>query len=102
MDPKKEAFVVYSAAFSIMLKIHQDCKVQIVILIIDKALITILAEYSDFADHFFKKSATILPKHTEIYTYAIDLEKSKQPLYGLIYSLRPMELKTLKSYIKIN
>ena len=33
---------------------------------------------------------------------AIDLIKSKQTLYGLIYSLRLMELETLKTYVEIN
>ena len=34
--------------------------------------------------------------------HAIELEKSKQPLFGPIYSLGPIELETLKTYIKIN
>ena len=34
--------------------------------------------------------------------YAIKLEKGKQPLFGPIYSLGPVELETLKTYIKIN
>ena len=41
-------------------------------------------------------------EHTEIYTYAIDLEEGKQPPYGPIYSLGPVELKTLKTYIETN
>ena len=34
--------------------------------------------------------------------YAIELEKGKQLLFGLIYSLRLVKLKILKTYIKIN
>lgn len=34
--------------------------------------------------------------------YAIKLQDGKQPLYGVIYSLRLMDLKTLKTYIKSN
>ena len=34
--------------------------------------------------------------------YAIKLEENKQPLFGPIYSLDPVELKTLKSYIETN
>ena len=34
--------------------------------------------------------------------YAIELEEGKQPPFGPIYSLEPIELKTLKTYIKIN
>ena len=34
--------------------------------------------------------------------YAIKLEKGKQPSFGLIYSLRLVELEILKTYIEIN
>ena len=42
----------------------------------------------------------MLPEYTEINIYAIDLEKGKQPPYRPIYSLAPVELETLKTYIK--
>ena len=44
----------------------------------------------------------MLLKHTKINTHAIDPEESKQPPYGPIYNLRPLELKTLKTYIETN
>ena len=81
---------------------HIDQKVQIVILIADKALYTILAEYLDFKDVFSKKSAIVLPEHTEINTYTINLEESKQLPYRPIYSLRLVELETFKTYIETN
>ena len=34
--------------------------------------------------------------------HAIELEKSKQPSFESIYSLGPLELETLKTYIKTN
>ena len=34
--------------------------------------------------------------------YTIKLEKDKQPLYRPIYSLRPVKLKTFKTYVKTN
>ena len=34
--------------------------------------------------------------------YAIKLEEGKQPHFGPIYSLGPVELETLKTYIEIN
>ena len=43
-----------------------------------------------------------LSKHIKMNNYVIKLEKDKQPLFGLIYSLELVELKTLKIYIKIN
>lgn len=70
------------------MNVYLDCKVQIAALIADKALITISVEYSDFANVFFKKSATILLEYTKMNTHTIDLGKYKQPLYGSIYSLR--------------
>ena len=42
-----------------------------------------------------------LPKLTGINDQAIDLIESKQTLYGPVYSLGPVELETLKTYIKI-
>ena len=34
--------------------------------------------------------------------HAIKLEKSKQPLFGPIYNLKPVEIETLKPYIETN
>ena len=34
--------------------------------------------------------------------HAIKLKEDKQPLFSPIYSLKPVELETLKIYIKIN
>ena len=41
-------------------------------------------------------------ENTKINKHAIKLEKSKQPLFGPIYSLELIELETLKTYIKTN
>ena len=81
---------------------HLDRKVQITALIAYKVPITIPAEYSDFEDVFSKKSVTILPEYIEINMHVSDLQKSKQLSYGPIYSLKPVELKILKTYIKTN
>ena len=43
-----------------------------------------------------------LLKYTEIINHAIKLEKVKQLLFKFFYSLKPVELKTLKIYIKNN
>ena len=43
-----------------------------------------------------------LPEHTGINDYIIKLEKDKQLLFGPIYSIRPVKLETLKTYIKSN
>ena len=60
------------------------------------------AKYLDFADVFSPDLTTKLLEHIEINTYAIDLKEGKQPPYGSIHSLGPVELETLKIYIETN
>ena len=48
------------------------------------------------------ENAAELPENTGINEYAIKLEKGKQPPFGPIYSLGPVELETLKIYIETN
>ena len=43
-----------------------------------------------------------LLENTGIVRHAIKLQDSKQPPYGPIYSLEPVELEILKTYIKIH
>lgn len=64
--------------------------------------IIILAEYSNFADIFLKNLAKMLLKYIRANEYVIKLEKSKKPPYGSIFSLKPIEFKIFKSYMKIN
>ena len=59
-------------------------------------------EYSDYSNVFSVENAAELPKNTRINEHAMELEEDKQPLFGLIYNLRPIELEILKTYIKIN
>ena len=75
-------------------------KAQIVALKQDEALTKILAKYSDFSDVFSEKKTLMLLEQTDLNKHTIELKKDKQPPYGLIYSLGPVELKTLKTYIK--
>ena len=70
-------------------------------LILAKKVIA-LVEYLDFANVFLEKSANVLFKQTGVNEHDIKLEKGKQPPYRHIYSLWPIELKTLKTYIKTN
>ena len=48
------------------------------------------------------ENAAELLKNTGMNKHAIDLEKSKQLLFGPIYSLSPVKLETLKTYIETN
>ena len=43
-----------------------------------------------------------MPENTGINKHAIELEVGKQPSYGPIYSLGPVKLKILKTYIEIH
>ena len=46
------------------------------------------------------KNVAELPEYTGISNHVIKLKKSKQPSFSPIYSIGPVELKTLKTYIK--
>ena len=59
-------------------------------------------EYFEYSDVFSVKNAAELLEHIGINDQAIKLEKSKQLLFKLIYSLSQVELKMLKTYIETN
>ena len=100
LDENVEAFVVYVSSLSSRMTIHPAKKAQFAFLLAEK--VTVPTKYLDFADVFLKKSANVLPERTGANEHAIELEEGKQPSYGPIYSLGPVELKTLKTYIKTN
>ena len=102
LDENIEAFMVYVSSPSLKSKmtIHPARGAQIASLLAKK--VTVLAKYSDFANVFLEESAKMVSKCTGISKHAIELEDDKQPPYGPIYSVGPMELKTLKTYIKTN
>ena len=68
----------------------------------DKAFSAVLAKYSDYNNIFLVKNVAKLPEHTRINDYTIKLEDDKQPFFGSIYNLKPIEWETLKTYIKTN
>jgi hypothetical protein len=53
--------------------------------------------YQKFADVFDKVKANKLPKH-QFYDCPIDLQPGKEPPWGPIYNLSPLEFKALKEY----
>ena len=61
-----------------------------------------MAEYFDYSNIFLVKNIIKLLENIEINKNAIKLKKDKQLLFGLIYSLKLIKLKILKTYIKIN
>lgn len=98
----KKAFVIHVASLSLWsgVVIYPAQKVLIATLDIEKMIVS--PEYSDYANGFLEAFTTELPKHIGINDYSINLVDNKQPLHGLIYSLKPVKLKTLKTYIKTN
>ena len=96
-----EAFVVHVTSLNLnSMPIHPARKAQIALLVIEE--VHIPSEYSDFSDVFSEEEASILPEVTEMNQHAIELQEGQQPPYGPIYSLGPVELETLKTYIKTN
>ena len=98
-DKHNKFFVIYMTSLTLTLMlICQDQKAWITFLLTKK--VTILEEYFNFANVFLKEKTLILSKQTKLNKHAIKLEVGIQPLYGLFYSLRRVELKTLKTYIE--
>ena len=95
-------FLVYVAALAkpTIIPIHLSHQAQVAVLTSKETRIP--AEYSDFSDLFSSDSVAELPKHTGINNHPINLLDNKQLLYGPIYSLGPVELEMLKTYIKAN
>ena len=82
------------------MSIHPAKKAQLALLLTKK--VTVPTEYSDFADVFLEKSANILLAQTGANEHAIKPEEDKQPPYGPIYILGPVELEIPKTYIETN
>ncbi len=99
LDENSETFVVHVATLKAM-TIHPSQAAQIATLQWHKALTKIPAKYSDYADVFSLDLAMELSENIGMNEYAIELIEGKQPSYGHIYTLNPMELETLKAYIK--
>jgi len=58
-------------------------------------------EYHDYADVFSKVKASELPPHHD-YDLKIDLEEGTSPPLGTLYSLSPVELSALQTFIDEN
>ena len=82
--------------------VHSKKQAQVRALLFNKASIEVPAEYSDYSDVFSVENVAKLLENTRMNEHVIKLEEDKQPLFGPIYSLRPVELETLKIYIKTN
>ena len=81
---------------------HPLKRAQIAHLKTDETSTKVPSKYADFTNVFSLKLAIKLSKHTKINNHTIELVDNWQPLYGSIYRLGPVELETLKAYIKNN
>ena len=102
LDENIKAFVIYVNFLSMgsRMTIYPTKKTKIASILAEK--VSLQAKYLYFADIFLEKLANILLKQTKAKEQAIKLEQGKQPRYWPIYNLGPVELKTFKTYIKIN
>ena len=111
LDSEHETYIVHvgsvrsntlPSSSPLELDVHPSRRPQVSSLIVEETSTKVSAEYLDFADVFSPDLASKLPEHSGINNHAVKLVDSQQPLYGPIYSLGPVELETLKAYIKTN
>ena len=82
--------------------IYSKKQAQVEALLFDKAFTKVLAEYSNYNNIFLAKNIAEYLENTGINEHTIELKNGKPLPFDLIYSLRPVELKILKIYIKTN
>ena len=103
LDVNSKTFVVHVAIREQEeMPVHSKRQAQVGALLFNEAPTKIPAEYSDYSDVFSAENVAELPENTGINEHAIELEEGKQPPFGPIYSLGPIELETLKTYIETN
>ena len=110
LDPEHETFIVYIMFFSATslnsiwcdANIYLFFRFWIASLITEEASTKVFAKYNNFIDVFSLDLTSKLPKYIKINYHAIEPVNNQQPPYKPIYSLKSIELKTLKAYIKTN
>ena len=105
LDKESTTFVVQVLALeaplrSAKMRILPARAAQIATLKQDEVPTKVPPKDTDYADVFSFDLAMELPENTGINKHAIELQDGKQPPYGPIYSLGPVELETLKTYIE--
>ena len=101
MDENSETFVVHVPALEALEPAADSFQAPLLAALQqNKASTEIPPEYANYADVFSPNLAMELPENTGINEHTIELIKGKQPSYGSIYSLGPVELETLSAYIE--
>ena len=103
LDVDNEIFVIYiDIRKQEKILVHSKKQAQVRVLLFNKAPTKVPVEYSDYSDIFLIENVIELSESIGINKYTIKLREDKQPLFGPIYSLGLVKLKTLKIYIKTN
>ena len=118
LDANNKTFVVHVAIKKQKMPVHLEKQAQteakayidtqgqnaaqVRVLLSDKALIESPAKYSDYNNVFSADNVAELPETIGIIKHIIKLEENKQPPFGSIYSLGPVKLEMLKTYIITN
>ena len=104
MDPDRKAQI--EAQIKAQSEVHSRAQIQdeaqVGALLFDEAPTEVPVEYSDYSNVFLAENAAKLSENTGMNEHAIELEEGKEPLFGPIYILGPVELETFKIYIEIN
>ena len=111
LDLEHETYIVHVGSVSfdasstsspLKFDVHHFYRPQIFGLIVKKAPTKVPDKYIHFANIFSPDLASKQPKYTGINNHAIELVDGQQLFYGPIYSPGPVEVETLKAYIKTN
>ena len=106
LDGNSKTFVVHVAIrerekMPMYSKRQAQIKAQVGALLFNKAPTKVSTEYSNYSNLFSAEYVAGLQENTRINKHVIKLEEGKQPPFEPIYSLGPVELEILKTYIKI-
>lgn len=102
LDKNVKTFEIYLATLSaaLAMQVYFFCQAQVKLLITDKLFVKVLSKYLDYNDIFSFDLVIRQFENSSMNEYTIELVKGKYPPYKPIYSLEPIELEILKSYIQ--
>lgn len=100
MNEHSDALIIDIATLKALIIIYPDWAALVGALQQNKLFNEIPIEYTDYADLFFFDLIIKLSKNTGINKHIIKLVEDKQLPYKFIYNLKPIDLETLKAYVK--
>ena len=102
LDKNAKMFVVYITTLlaPFIMQVYPSYKAQVDSLLADKGIVKVLLKHLDYAEFFFFELVIKLLVNTNMNKNVIKLIEDKQPPYRPIFSLKPVELKILKTCIE--